>query len=131
MRRINENDINRLVKKILLEKNDIKINGVNVSIDDAYDSKIFVGNNAYWVRARNEEVTWTGLVWGDFEDAHIVSIIKTSAGGIQIKTLKKTISLDKSQVDSLFQKLNNPGSSTEITHKDSILGVKYEVVFLK
>lgn len=126
MRRINEHDINRIVKKILLERNDIKINGVNVSIDNTYDSKIYVGDFAFWVTARTCSI-FDKEDCDNFENAHIKSFVKTSDGGLNIETIKNSIPLDKSQVEYLFDRLRK--GEMEVKHKDTFFGVPFEVRF--
>lgn len=129
MSRISEHGINRLVKRILLERNDITINGVKVFIDDTYDSKIYVGNNSYWVTARREGV----FDWTKFENAHIISIQTNSIGGVDIKTQKNSIPLNQSETNTLFGELKSGNS--KVTHKGEIslagVNVEYEVLFSK
>ena len=126
MRNITEQDINRIVKKILLESNDILINGVKVSIDNTYDSKIYVGDFAFWVDARTCSI-FNKEDCGNFENAHIKSFVKTGDGGLNIETKKNSIPLDKSQVGYLFDRLQK--GEMEVKHKDTFFGVPFEVRF--
>jgi len=126
MRIISEQDINRLVKKVLSEQTSIKIMGTEVKIDVNYDSKIYVGEYSYWVTAR----TCSVLDYKDcdsFENAHIKSFTKTTDGGLEIKTVKKTILLDGGQVNILFNKLKS--GQRVVVHKDTFFRIPFEVRF--
>ena len=72
MRIISEQDINRLVKKVLSEQTSIKIMGTEVKIDVNYDSKIYVGEYSYWVTARTCSVL-------DNEDCNSFEILKQTS----------------------------------------------------
>jgi len=126
MRNLTEQDINRIVKKILSEQKSTKIMGTTVKIDDNLDSKLYVGNFSYWVTVRPCSV-FDKNDCEPFENAHMVSFINKSDGGIEIKTNKNTITLSKSQFENLFNKLIK--GNNVVVHKDSYFGVPYEVKF--
>ena len=69
MRRINEHDINRIVKKILLEdeQSEIWIQGKSVKINPSNNNQIIIDNKyTFKVDAKKG--------WNDYQPAHIINI---------------------------------------------------------
>jgi hypothetical protein len=126
MRNLTEQDINRIVKKILSEQKSTEIMGTTVKIDNNLDSKIYVGDFIYWVTARPCNV-FDKNDCESFENTHMVSFTNKNDGGVEIKTKKNTITLSKGQVENLFNKLIK--GDNVVVHKDSYFGVPYEVKF--
>ena len=96
MRNLTEQDINRIVKKILSEQKSTEIMGTTVKIDNNLDSKIYVGDFIYWVTARPCNV-FDKNDCESFENTHMVSFTNKNDGGVEIKTKKNTITLSKGQ----------------------------------
>ena len=99
MRRISEQDINRIVKKIIKEgqQSEIWIKGKSVKINPKNDSQIIVDNKyTFNVRAKKGDKDW--------ETAHMTEITGWDEAAT-IKTKQNTINLNKSEIDEIFSRL--------------------------
>jgi len=99
MRRISEQDINRIVKKIIKEgqQSEIWIKGKSVKINPKNDSQIIVDNKyTFNVRAKKGDNDW--------ETAHMTEITGWDEAAT-IKTKQNTINLNKSEIDEIFSRL--------------------------